>query len=737
MLKQRAESPPRRSKMVDAPAMKSTRPGTLLGGRSRQAVNTTPSSCNIIDEDELANMRDFGERILDDIARPKRSPGTSRPTSDRLFHSDAANNYYHAMIASKLAVKVESDASNARGVDGRKGREDADSTQKSLEGIVAHALTVAKTPEDVARYLLLSSTSASRSGEASKALRTVPPVSSFENHNDNETTISAITNDVLSARSPGGPINATRVQSIACSVTTEVKPMVEELLIIEHDPPIESYPSPICSPEDDTPGYPETNARAELSPLPNKIRLPDDSMGVEKNKCNSNDDSTAASTNMSEDESNEGRNIVSKETVEPIMPRNSLGSSIMAAIRRTTSSDSRNSKSHGKASNSLGNNAYEMCEAIAKGDGKMNQSRRPVESDSISVAYSATDALSSTGVMSAPSIHSKKSVYPDTRGRSPIAKLKKTLSLSISKESHDGSKTREGPKVAGKESRGKSSQQPSKSPQLPPRVPVREKRVGKPAHIEPPSSLANMTGTSRRAESPACSVECSLKSKDGSVESKVLDAVAKVESEVDQSEAVEATSIDADNDKSMSGPKSDIGSSTLQTRVDAPVNEQGYGLEESDSKPRKEEKPKTATLKGRKDKLKRILTYRKKTNSSPTFQAMNSEKTELVNKSTFEIESKSATESNDDGSKRDTVASLPGQNAENPHKSSAPLGSIEIASRHPSIDAVSLPRELKHSKVQIWNEPANIDSNNDERDIRGGEGNRIGQNFEGVKRFAW
>lgn len=439
--KPRAESPPRRSKMVYSPAMKSTKCGTLLGGGSRRAV-TTPSNCNIIDdEDELSNMRDFGERKLDDIAKQNGSPETSRQTavemtpnlSDRPFRSDAANNYYHAMIASKPAVKPNAG--------GKKGQEDADSTEKSLEDIVAHALTVAKTPEDVARYLLLnSSTSASLSKNAFKTPQTVPPVSSFENYNDNETTISAITQDIL-ARSPGGPINATR-QSSVCSVTTEVKSVVEELLS-EHDPPIESYPSPICSPEDDTPGYPE-----KVSPLPSL--LPDDSMGIEKNKCNSNDDSTAASTNPSEDESNEERttNIAPKETIEPSMSRKSLSSNIMAAIRRTTSSESRNSKSvsslgskvgskdqstktythkskkskdeaiktntslppsgdgfadpesHEKASTSLGSNAYEMCEAIVKGDRKMNQSQRRVESDNISVAYSATEALSSTGVTS-------------------------------------------------------------------------------------------------------------------------------------------------------------------------------------------------------------------------------------------------------------------------------------------------------------------------------------------------
>ena len=468
--------------------------------------------------------------------------------------------------------------------------------------------------------------------------------------------------------------------------------------------------------------------------------------------------------------------------------------------------------------------------------------------------------------MSAPSTRSKKSVRSDTgprslsQSKSPIAKLKKTLSLSISKDSREDSTTKKVLKVAAKESRGIPSQR-SKSSQLPPRVPVKGKKdsegsaesacaqKGKDGEVVKtssnddgsiecsvgsagakkncgglsnqgtsaskgsvaPSSLTYMTGMSRRAESPACSVECSLKSKDGSVESKVLAAVAKIERKDDQSKAVEAPSIDA--------PKCDYDTSTLQPRVESVENDappgdkfkQGSSLTAETTvsvKPPKEEKSKTATLKERKDKLKRILTYRKKTNSSPTSQAVDSAATtELVNKTTFDIGSKSATESNyqaigsantadaaddvvdldkpdtsvqsvashgikknrsmrsankslpssrrqtsnqssDDGSNRDTVTSLPGQDAENLYKSSAPLGSIDIGNRHSSFDAVSLPQELKHSKVQIWQEPADIDLSDDEGDIRDGEGNLChdgycqaddekGEHCKGGSRFAW
>ena len=389
--------------MVNAPlTLKSTKPGTLLGGRSRSnaAVST---NC----DDEFAIMRDFGEWKLDEI-----SQSAIEMTPDRPFSSDAANNYYHAMVARKLAA-LESNTSNAKGDDnGKKGRDGNDSTEKSLEDMVAHALTVAKTPEDVARYLLLNNAK-----NAPKVQQTVPPVSSFENCNDNQSTISAITHDVLSARSPGGPVTAIRVRSSACSVATEMKSVIEE---DEYDPPIESYPSPVCSPEDDTPGDPETNARAKVSPLPYKLRLPDDAMGDEKYKCNSNDDSTAASTNPSEDESNEvgTANDKPKETIEP--RRNSLTSNIKAAITGLRPSSSKDQptqtsaikskpssgdgfvdqESHEKALTLLGDNAYEVCEAIAKGVGKMNQSHRLDEIDNISVAYSATDALSSTGLPS-------------------------------------------------------------------------------------------------------------------------------------------------------------------------------------------------------------------------------------------------------------------------------------------------------------------------------------------------
>ena len=249
------------------------------------------------------------------------------------FTSDAGKNYYNAKVKSVFedGTAVNRKASSKKslkskiGFKSKKKEKEAQAREKKkLDQLVAEAMAVCQTPQEIAAYLLAKqkkgddfpsdamegsftpakksqvdtkakgatitqTAAASRLASPATSPGPLPPVRSFE-HTDAMSTTSSITHN-------SGLLKANKsMKSTAdeCSVTTELVPPTSPASTNilprgpsrmnspphDIDPPLEAYPSPLCSPDVGESGYPDEDGKAsvakELVGLPDVLKLPAD-----------------------------------------------------------------------------------------------------------------------------------------------------------------------------------------------------------------------------------------------------------------------------------------------------------------------------------------------------------------------------------------------------------------------------------------------------------------------------
>jgi len=429
----------------------------------------------------------------------KRSDGTKvlvNVTAPRIFTSDAANNYYNAMKLAKMsgtpAERVDKSKNDGKaGENGskttsKKASTDGKNTKKSkkngsqkkgqqtgkkttLEQLVSEALSVAKTPEEIAQFLLAQDGHASSSscGHDKKALYAailakheeqqiansvsqrkgnnrqsvknnnavpksppaIPPVTSLDCSNDSTTSsithtsytkngsvCSAITEQPPQAktnRNPNSNVSNSNVKNSPAKNS-------------DNDPPLAEYPSPVCSPDEDTLGYPtkgdgnydEYNNNTNV--LPDNLKLDavhEDNIGEVKTKSYS-DSSTAASTIPSATTNNPA-SVISGASRQKI---NNVLETHTSAIQEDFFLLEDNSIEHDLKSF--------KNEAIRKGVNAMSN-KKPSEDYGISQALKVTDLPSVTGSVKLAKNNEKQKGGKKISGRgvvrsmSPIMLFKK------------------------------------------------------------------------------------------------------------------------------------------------------------------------------------------------------------------------------------------------------------------------------------------------------------------------
>lgn len=308
-------------------------------------------------------------------------------TAPKIFTSYAANNYYHAMttasengsrvasravgrVASKVAGKatskatteVEKAATKEASKEVIKKAQNGKRTEKKrLDELVDEALAVAKSPEEVAQYLIAQNDSGcdkktlyaaiiaklmqqhqhnsancnsnnndrqSKKSSAEPKGATVqasppgaiPPVTSIEHSTSgNLSTTSSITRDSASWKPPPVPEeHPTEVGASKGSRSGSAPSGFSD----EYDPPIAEYPSPVCSPKSDDLGYPTpitvTQDEEYDSGIPEKLKLKaiageDGSAEEEADNGTRTSDGSAASRNPSVEKGAEAAETESRD----------------------------------------------------------------------------------------------------------------------------------------------------------------------------------------------------------------------------------------------------------------------------------------------------------------------------------------------------------------------------------------------------------------------------------------
>ncbi|KAL3766609.1 hypothetical protein ACHAW5_011170 [Stephanodiscus triporus] len=290
--------------------LNATEPGSAIGGRSNPMV---PSKRVTIHETEEGEDDTGSERSVQsdesDLFRGVEAPvdGIKSRTeatklakingskvqsnvisnvTKQLFASEAANNYYNIV---NLNASKRKSFMNARKVNSATDSSTSfsEAGNKTLEQLVADALSVALTPEDMAHHALSQEHDGSDEKEAlySTTLLTTHEelnVASERSQNESiKTEIESIKTEIVSSLAVVPPVvppiasfDVCRLQSnlsAASSITTEVALSEEKKVGVKSsipgsdDPPMAEHPSPVCSPGENNIGY--------TADLPEKIEL--------------------------------------------------------------------------------------------------------------------------------------------------------------------------------------------------------------------------------------------------------------------------------------------------------------------------------------------------------------------------------------------------------------------------------------------------------------------------------
>ena len=202
--------------------------------------------------------------------------------SNRIFTSDAANNYYGAM--QELRVIKETDGDHRGKEDGKVDTNAQTNAQKkSLEELVTEALAVVKTPQEAAQYLMEQDDD----GQGGNKMELFAAILARQKEQHRQETAAR---SALMKNDASVPVNSFEfppivTQASSLTILTEMAVPRGAKNVASDDPPIGEYPSPVNSPEQDTLGYPENKdgataagggAGGKMGQLWGKLRLPPD-----------------------------------------------------------------------------------------------------------------------------------------------------------------------------------------------------------------------------------------------------------------------------------------------------------------------------------------------------------------------------------------------------------------------------------------------------------------------------